>query len=129
MPVSQFLAPSSAPFVSYLVKRVRPIRLVNFGDLQNLLFPTAENTCHIFLGSCRDDTTRDGIPFDETFDYCVPKADLSLAYGRLTMQSADRHMLQDGFCLPRTRSADHTYVGRRQRSRAMDTAYIFWDLW
>lgn len=36
----------------------------------------------------------DRIPFGETFDYCVPKADMSLALGRLTMQSADRHLLQ-----------------------------------
>ena len=28
------------------------------------------------------------------FDYLVPKADMSLAYGRLTMQSADRHSIQ-----------------------------------
>ena len=32
--------------------------------------------------------------FDETFDYCVPKADMSLTYGRLTMFSADRHRVQ-----------------------------------
>ena len=94
LPISQFLAPSSARFVSHFLKRVQPIRLVNFGDLQNLLFPTAENTCHIFLGSGRNSTAQGRIPFDETFDYCVPKADMSLAYGRLTMQSADRHMLQ-----------------------------------
>lgn len=94
LPIGQFLGRSSARFVSHLLKRVRPIRLVNFGDLQNLLFPTAENTCHIFLGTGRNDTARGHIPCDETFDYCVPKADMSLAYGRLTMQSADRHTLQ-----------------------------------
>ena len=92
LPISQFLAPSSAPFVTHFLKRVKPIRLVNFGDLQSLLFPTTENTCHLFLGVGRNSTG--GIPFDETFDYCVPKADMSLAYGRLTMQSADRHTLQ-----------------------------------
>ena len=72
----------------------RPARLINFGDLQGLLFPTAENTCHVFLGMRRSERAQVSIPFGETFDYCVPKADMSLAFGRLTMQSADRHILQ-----------------------------------
>ncbi|WP_206433280.1 hypothetical protein [Sphingomonas sp. S-NIH.Pt15_0812] len=58
------------------------------------MFPTAENTCHGFLGGVRDRNTGDLVPFGETFEYLVPKADLSLALGRLTMQSADRHQLQ-----------------------------------
>jgi len=62
--------------------------------LQGLLFPTAENTCHVFVGIKRPSKEVDRIPFGETFDYCVPKADMSLALGRLTMQSADRHLLQ-----------------------------------
>jgi hypothetical protein len=94
LPIGQFLGPSSASFVSHLLKAYRPQRLINFGDLQGLLFPTAENTCHVFLGESRKETSVPSIPFDETFDYCVPKADMSLALGRLTMQSADRHQLQ-----------------------------------
>lgn len=94
LPIGQFLGPSSADFVSHLFKACRPSRLVNFGDLQGLLFPTAENTCHVFLGERRPASELSRIPFDETFDYLVPKADLSLALGRLTMQSADRHRLQ-----------------------------------
>ncbi|MEJ0049190.1 MAG: N-6 DNA methylase [Rhodospirillales bacterium] len=94
LPIGQFLGPSSASFVAHLLRQMQPWRLINFGDLQNLLFPTAENTCHIFLGALRPKTAQGRIPFGETFDYCVPKADMSLAYGRLTMQSADRHTLQ-----------------------------------
>lgn len=94
LPIGQFLGPSSARFVSHFLELVRPLRLINFGDLQNLLFPTAENTCHVVVGLRRRASERARIPFDETFDYCVPKADMSLAYGRLTMQSADRHALQ-----------------------------------
>jgi hypothetical protein len=93
LPIPQFLGPSSASFVSYFFNAVQPLRLINFGDLQALIFPTAENTCHVFVGSRRPDGRR-RIPFGETFDYCVPKADMSLVYGRLTMQSADRHDLQ-----------------------------------
>jgi hypothetical protein len=94
LPIGQFLGPSSAPFVSHLLAAYRPSRLINFGDLQGLLFPTAENTCHVFLGERRSMAALSTIPFGETFDYCVPKADVSLALGRLTMQSADRHQLQ-----------------------------------
>lgn len=65
-------------------------RLTNFGDLQNLLFPSAENTCHVFLGQRRTTEVNQPTPM-EAFEYLVPKADLSLVYGRLTMQSADRH--------------------------------------
>lgn len=94
LPIGQFLGPSSADFVAHLFKVCRPSRLTNFGDLQGLLFPTAENTCHVFLGERRPAGERGRIPFGETFEYLVPKADLSLALGRLTMQSADRHTLQ-----------------------------------
>ncbi|MCP1848207.1 MULTISPECIES: N-6 DNA methylase [unclassified Bradyrhizobium] len=94
LPIGQLLGASSEAFVSYLLHTYRPNRIINFGDLQGLLFPTAENTCHVFLGERRSPAIPQTIPFDETFDYLVPKADLSLALGRLTMQSADRHSLQ-----------------------------------
>jgi hypothetical protein len=54
LPVPLFLAPTSASFVAHFLARVKPIRLINFGDLQNLLFPTAENTCHARHTSRRD---------------------------------------------------------------------------
>lgn len=94
LPIGQFLGGSSASFVSHLLGASRPQRLINFGDLQGLLFPSAENTCHVFIGEKRKVAGASSIPFGETFDYCVPKADMSLALGRLTMQSADRHQLQ-----------------------------------
>ena len=94
LPIGQLLGASSEAFVSYLLRAYKPSRIINFGDLQGLLFPTAENTCHVFLGARREAVVPKVIPFGETFDYLVPKADLSLALGRLTMQSADRHLLQ-----------------------------------
>jgi len=94
LPIALFVGPSNGKFVSHLFKNVQPSRLINFGDLQNLLFPSAEHTCHLFIGINRSATTNSRIPINETFDYCIPKADMSLAYGRLTMQSADRHKLQ-----------------------------------
>lgn len=94
LPIGQFLAPSSESFVSHALGVYRPHRLINFGDLQGLLFPSAENTCHVFVGEKRTSVAVGQVPFGETFDYCVPKADMSLSLGRLTMQSADRHILQ-----------------------------------
>lgn len=96
LPIGQFLgaSASSANFVAHTLRTYRPLRLINFGDLQGLLFPTAENTCHVFVGERRGGELCNHIPFDESFDYLVPKADLSLAMGRLTMHSADRHRLQ-----------------------------------
>lgn len=94
LPIGQLLGASSEAFVSFLLRAYKPSRIINFGDLQGLLFPTAENTCHVFLGERRGESVPQTIPFGETFDYLVPKADLSLALGRLTMQSADRHALQ-----------------------------------
>ena len=94
LPIGQFLGPTSARFVTHLMDLYRPQQLINFGDLQGLLFPTTENTCHIFLGEVREKCASGKIAFDETFLYCVPKADISLALGRLTMQSADHHQLQ-----------------------------------
>jgi hypothetical protein len=94
LPIGQFLGASSAAFVSVILSGYRPSRLINFGDLQGLLFPTTENTCHVFLGARRSEEPSGRIPLGETFEYLVPKADLSLALGRLTMQSADRHTLQ-----------------------------------
>lgn len=94
LPINQFLGTTSAGFVRFLFDRVRPVRLINFGDLQGLLFPSAEHSCHLFIGTRRNTNEIGKIPFVETFDYCVPKADMSLALGRLTMQSADRHQPQ-----------------------------------
>ncbi len=94
LPITQLLGAGASRYVPYLFDRVRPRRLINFGDLQALLFPTAENTCHVLVASRRPRAQLGRVSFTETFDYCVPKADLSLAFGRLTLQSADRHELQ-----------------------------------
>ena len=94
LPIGQFLGQTSARFVTHVMDLYRPQQLINFGDLQGLLFPTTENTCHVFLGKVREKCASGRIAFDEAFVYCVPKADISLALGRLTMHSADYHRLQ-----------------------------------
>ncbi len=92
LPIALFLGSTNAKFVRRVFQEFKPNRLINFGDLQNLLFPTGEHTCHLFVGSRRKEKTT-SFSLNEKFDYCVPKADMSLAYGRLAMQSADRHIL------------------------------------
>lgn len=94
LPIGQLLGRTSERFVARLLYLYRPIRLVNFGDLQELLFPTARHACHLFTGQRRPDDPAPTLSFRETFEYCVPKADLTLALGHLTMQSADLHRLQ-----------------------------------
>ena len=94
LPIGQLLGDTSAKFVTRLLQRYQPLQIVNFGDLQELLFPTARHACHLFTGQRRPDDPTLTVPFRETFEYCVPKADLTLALGHLTMQSADLHRLQ-----------------------------------
>ena len=94
LPIGQLLGDTSAAFVARLLHRYKPQRIINFGDLQGLLFPTTEHTCHLFTGQRRPAGAARSIPFRETFEYCVPKADLTLALGHLTLQSADLHRLQ-----------------------------------
>ena len=94
LPVGQLLGDTSVKFVTRLLWRYQPLRVINFGDLQELLFPTARQACHLFVGQRRPGATKLTIPFGETFDYCVPKADLAIALGHLTLQSADLHRLQ-----------------------------------
>ena len=94
LPVGQLLGDTSAKFVIRLLRRYQPLRIINFGDLQGLLFPTASHACHLFVGQRRQDDAGPTVPFRETFDYCVPKADLTIALGHLTLQSADLHRLQ-----------------------------------
>ena len=94
LPLGQLLGDTSANFVARLLQRYQPLRIINFGDLQELLFPTAGHACHLFTGQRRSDDPTLALTFRETFEYCVPKADLTLALGHLTMQSADLHRLQ-----------------------------------
>ncbi|MCY4012738.1 MAG: N-6 DNA methylase [Gammaproteobacteria bacterium] len=94
LPVALLLGHTSAAFVTHLLRRYQPFRVTNFGDLQELLFPTARHACHLFVGRRRAGDPKATADFREAFEYCVPKADLTLTLGHLTMQSADLHRLQ-----------------------------------
>lgn len=97
LPMSLLLKPTSQSFLAGWLQRVRPQRIINFGDLKELLFPEARMACVVFVGERREPVAEDGagvIPGDERFDYWAPKADVSLAFGRLTLHGSDRHRVQ-----------------------------------
>lgn len=94
LPMSLLLKPTSQAFLAGWLERVRPLRVINFGDLKELLFPEARMACVVLVAERREPMREDGsaiIPGDETFDYWSPKADVSLAFGRLTLHGVDRH--------------------------------------
>jgi hypothetical protein len=93
LPMSLLLAPTSATFVRDWLHRVRIDRMINFGDLKELMFETARYSCVVVRAGLRPDP-EERIPAAETFDYVVPKADISLAFGRLAVHSSDRHVVQ-----------------------------------
>jgi len=92
MPTSLFLAPTSQEFISGWLLKNRIHQLVNFGDLMNFIFETAEHSCAVVHASPRQADTV--LTADEMIDYWAPKADTSIAFGRLTLASGDRHRVQ-----------------------------------
>ncbi|QKO20901.1 Eco57I restriction-modification methylase domain-containing protein [Rhodoferax sp. BAB1] len=93
LPVSLFLAPTSQRFVSEWLSKVKLHRLINFGDLRDLLFDRAHHACVVALATPRA-RNQQFVPVAEQFEYWVPKADTSLAMGRLTLRGEDRQWVQ-----------------------------------
>ncbi len=93
LPISMFAAPTSAGFFRTWLGHYRLETLINFGDLRKFLFNTAKQPCVVAVSQPREDTLLMQIPGRETFEYWTPKADVSFAFGRLTLHSSDRHVL------------------------------------
>lgn len=97
LPMTLLLKPTSQNFLSAWLERVQWLRAINFGDLKELLFAEGRASCIVLLAERREPTDEDGsapIPPNEVFDYWAPKADISLAFGRLTLHGVDRHEVQ-----------------------------------
>jgi hypothetical protein len=99
LPMSLLLKPTSQPFLRAWLERVAWHRVINFGDLKELLFDDGRLACAVVLAERRVEPDVDAgdvsaIGCDETFDYWAPKADLSLAFGRLALHGVDRHEVQ-----------------------------------
>jgi len=97
LPMTLLLKPTSQNFLSAWLERVKWLRAINFGDLKELLFADGRASCIVLLAERREPTDEDGsapVPPRETFEYWAPKADVSLAFGRLTLHGVDRHDVQ-----------------------------------
>lgn len=92
LPVSSFGAQTSQPFVQQWLERCELNTAINFGDLRKLLFENAKQPTLVITARPRRPRTE--IPLPETFEYWTPKADISLAFGRLTLHGTDRHTVQ-----------------------------------
>jgi hypothetical protein len=93
LPVSILAAPSSRAFVRDVLARYEIQSLINFGDVRKLLFAAARQPCVVMVARPRPADQWAPAP-TETIDYWVPKADISLAFGRLTLHGSDRHRLR-----------------------------------
>lgn len=93
LPISIVAAPTSADFFRAWLDLYKLKRLINFGDLRKLLFNTARQPCLILVATPRSEYSLEKVTSTETFEYWVPKADVSLAFGRLTLHCTDRHRL------------------------------------
>ncbi|MBA2079841.1 N-6 DNA methylase [Rhodanobacter sp. PCA2] len=96
LPMSLLLKSTSQEFLAGWLTRVIWRRVINFGDLKELLFDDGRFSCVVLLAERRgpDATGQHTIPPTETFEYWAPKADVGLAFGRLTLHGVDRHEVQ-----------------------------------
>ncbi len=94
LPAGLFLSAASQPFLAEWLARFHLDRLVNFSDIRRLLFQEAIHPCVVATGSARaSGKPADIRPEEHLIEYWVPKADVSLAFNRLTIHGADRHKL------------------------------------
>lgn len=92
LPVSILAAQTSRDFVRLLLDRCRVETIINFGDLRKLLFDEAKQPTLVVVARPRSGQGSPGASA-ESIEYWVPKADVSLAFGRLTLHGTDRHVL------------------------------------
>lgn len=107
LPAKLFLSATSQEFVEQFIQRCQLKRIVCFADVRLVLFPEAIHPCVVVLvEKIADDNAMLTQPL---FDYWVPKADVSIAYGRLTIHGADRHQLPLGL-VARNNQTLRTYL-------------------
>lgn len=92
LPVSTLGAASAGAYLKDWFREVAPQRLINLADMRFVLFEGADHPTLVFTGERRSEDAQ-RIPPRESFEYLVPKADISLAFGRLTAHSFDRKRL------------------------------------
>lgn len=93
LPVKLFTAPTSQRFLREWLVYCAIDSIINFSDIRRLLFAGAVHPCVIVTARRRSEADRGRISYDERIEYWVPKADVSISFGRLTVHSADRQRL------------------------------------
>lgn len=93
LPASTLAASGAYQYLRGWFGELAPERIYNLADMFFLLFDGAVHPATIVTGVRRTDEAVGTIPPRECFDYFVPKGDVSLAFGRLTVHSSDRKRL------------------------------------
>lgn len=85
--------PQSCEFRKRWLADVRIERIINFADVRRLLFPAAKHPCAVVRVRPRPPVEGVIDLAEEQVDYWAPKADVSLALGRLALHPSDQKLL------------------------------------
>jgi hypothetical protein len=91
LPASAFVKPTSRVFLKDWLSQVKLSRLINFADMRSLLFKASHPCVVVSAHTLAKDAQ---VEAHAAFEYLTPKAELSLAYRRLTLHASDRRVLQ-----------------------------------
>lgn len=91
LPFSVLGASTSQKFVRKWLEKCELDVVINFGDIRKLLFEEAKSPTLVVVARPRVRRPKERLP--ETFEYWVPKADISFAFGRLALHATDRHQV------------------------------------
>lgn len=91
LPFSVLGASTSQQFVRKWLQKCELDVVINFGDIRKLLFEEAKSPTLVVVARPRSRRPDSFLP--ETFEYWVPKADISFAFGRLALHATDRHQV------------------------------------
>lgn len=111
MPLNLMIGTESLTFRQDLLGQMRIERIINFADLRHLLFPNAKNACALLISTPRKQEDGDLFEPDERIEYWTPKADLSIAFGRLAVTSDDRSLVHPQEVFAKASALIHRYWG------------------
>ena len=83
----------SCDFRQRWIEDARIERIINFGDVRRLLFSAAKHPCAVVRARPRPQVEGIIALDDEQVEYWVPKTDVSLALGHLSLHPVDRKLL------------------------------------
>ncbi|PWG01856.1 N-6 DNA methylase [Sphingosinicella humi] len=106
LPSSLITAPTNADFLRQFTVRFSIERMINLADFRRLLFAQAEHACTIVRASNLPGLRGERIT--GSFEYWMPKVDISFAFNRLTLHEYDT------LSLPRSCLVEDNAVLRRR---------------